>query len=75
MFDPYTGDIAEDVTDAARGIPAVNGGFRAGKRKRGHSLLKRQPRTQTHSYVREVRDAKTGVILAWTRLLIFHEDD
>jgi hypothetical protein len=35
---------------------AVNGGFRAGKRRRGNSLLKRKPRASTLVTTYNVRD-------------------
>jgi hypothetical protein len=35
---------------------AVSGGFRAGKRKRGNSLLKRAPKTNAHAITFYIRD-------------------
>lgn len=42
----------------------VSGGFKAGKRKKGNSLLKRSPVTTSRVIPIQVRDNETGLIVA-----------
>lgn len=42
----------------------VSGGFKAGKRKRGNSLLKKQAVTVSRVIPLQVRDNETGLIVA-----------
>jgi hypothetical protein len=49
----------------------VNGGHRAGKRKRGTSVLKRQPKSTVHTYVMPIIETASGDTVAHVRTLSY----
>jgi hypothetical protein len=52
----------------------VNGGRRAGKRKRGNSVTKKAPKTQTHAITYDVRDAD-GILVTRIRTLNYRNPE
>ena len=62
-------DRATIVDQADTGAKiGVSGGFRAGKRKRGNSLLKKAPKNQAHAITFYVRDAD-GMLVGSVRTI------
>ena len=62
-----------DQADESASKLAVNGGFRAGKRKRGTSLLKRKPKQTAHAITYYVKD-ENGDTVASLRTLTYTKD-
>jgi hypothetical protein len=62
-----------DFYDGSPAAPyrGVSGGFRAGKRKRGTSLLKRKPKQTVHTYSRDLLDSSGEIVATNIRTISY----